>query len=275
MIAEIELITPEKAAEYLELNISNRPVRENWIVQLQRMIEQGHFKLHHQGIAFSIEGFLIDGQHRLMAIVRAKKAVQMLVTRNVASDTILSMDDHQRRTVADSMTLSRKEQIGNESIAIIRAGLEFSGFINGQGSRLTKTEIDAVYDEFVPALQWVLQEMPTRIEKGVGGATTKAAIMLAWFYCDLERLAEFAAILTGRVMPTSGEDRAAVVLREALLKSGMKTGQSRHEFFRKTQRAIKAFMEREELQRLYNNSEVYYPWPLEEPVRTAATVANA
>jgi hypothetical protein len=96
--------------------------------------------------------------------------------------------------------------------------------------------------------------------------------MLAWYYCDLDRLTTFTDVLTGRVMPTSAEDRAAVILREALLKAGMKNNSARAEFFRKTQRAIKAFMAREELQRLYAVSDVYYPWPLVKPVRTGAEV---
>jgi hypothetical protein len=272
MYSVIESVTPERAAAYLELNISNRPVRENWVTQLARMLSSGQFILHHQGIAFDTDGFLLDGQHRLLAIVRSGVSVDILVTRNVTTAAKLSMDDHQRRSVADSMSLARREMISGESIAVVRAALEYAAALGGQSNRYTKSEINATYDAFVPALEWVMTAIPSRVEKGVSSATTKAAVMLAWYYCDLDRLTEFTDILTGRVMPTSIEDRAAVILREALLKAGMKNNSSRAEFFRKTQRAIKAFMAREELQRLYAVSDACYPWPPVKPVRTGTAV---
>src|SRR5262249_29433317 len=41
-----------------------------------------NWKLTHQGICFDANGFLIDGQHRLHAIVMAGKSVQMIVAHN-------------------------------------------------------------------------------------------------------------------------------------------------------------------------------------------------
>jgi hypothetical protein len=77
-------VTPELAAKWLERNhTQNRPI--NWKrveAMANDMRTPGAWKLTHQAIAFDGEGDLIDGQHRLQAVVQAGKPVQMLVVRN-------------------------------------------------------------------------------------------------------------------------------------------------------------------------------------------------
>jgi hypothetical protein len=73
-------VSPAMAEEWLRKNISNRKVRPSWVLELSRRITAGEWKLTHQGIAFDRNNVLIDGQHRLHAIVKSGVTVPMQVT---------------------------------------------------------------------------------------------------------------------------------------------------------------------------------------------------
>lgn len=75
------VVTPAMAEELLtdEMNKHNRDQREGRIRQWARAIEAGLWRLSPEAIAISKEGFLLDGQHRLEAIIEAGIAVPMTV----------------------------------------------------------------------------------------------------------------------------------------------------------------------------------------------------
>src|SRR3954467_14111979 len=64
-------VTPDLAAQWLRANTGNRPVREAHVRSLAEEITADRWKVTHQGIAFSLSGRLMDGQHRLRAVIRA------------------------------------------------------------------------------------------------------------------------------------------------------------------------------------------------------------
>lgn len=100
-----ELITPEKALAYLARNVRNRPLRESWVEYLAQQIRTGHWQTTHQGIAFSKTGDLMDGQHRLSAIVRANKAVHLSVTTGMAESIYKVTDCGLKRATFDRIHL--------------------------------------------------------------------------------------------------------------------------------------------------------------------------
>lgn len=265
MELSVELITAKQAEMYLQLNTSNRPLRKTLVGQYARDMADGRWKLTHQGVAFNCDGTLLDGQHRLAAIVQSGVAVQMLVARGVDSRSQLVMDDHAKRSAGDALSLARKEKITQQHVAVIRACVELTN-AGGRVNRFTKQQLDEVIDKFRPAIDFVEARMPNS-ERGVTSAPVKAAIALAWYYvADVDRLAVFCDVLTGKTLPDGDGDRAAVVLREWLLRTGMQAENSRREGFKKAQRAIVAFAERKDIGKLYGTA-TYYPWPLIDPVR--------
>lgn len=269
MDLSIETITAKQAEKYLQFNTSNRPLRKSLVAQYARDMASGNWRLTHQGVAFNCDGTLLDGQHRLAAVVQSGATVQMLVARGVDSRSQLVMDDHAKRSAGDALSLSRKEKITQAEVAVIRGAIELS--VNRRDHfRMTKQDLDNVLDTFRQPLNFVSQMMPNN-ERGITSAPVKASIVLAWFYVqDLERLKTFCNVLTGRILPESDGDRAAVILREWLLRSGMQASELRVEGFKKTQRAIVAFSEHKDIGKLYGTA-TYYPWPLVDPVRGQQT----
>lgn len=105
MKTEVVKITPEMAKTILRKNTHNRPMNEKLVSELMSYIDNDQWMLTHQGIAISQTDRLLDGQHRLMAISRGKKAVPMLITTGLSDDTMMTIDIGKRRSVGDAFHL--------------------------------------------------------------------------------------------------------------------------------------------------------------------------
>lgn len=81
-------VTPDLAREWLEqMRFPNqRPVRERHVQFLAREIENARFRLSSIDIrSFDGQDYLVNGQHRLHAVIRADATVPMVVVRRSAS----------------------------------------------------------------------------------------------------------------------------------------------------------------------------------------------
>lgn len=99
-----EEVTPDVAAALLERNGyygKNRLVRDKRVVQWAAEMKAGRYMLTHQGIAIDWHGNLIDGQHRLLAVIEAGVPVRMLVARGVDPETYKVIDTGTKRTAGD------------------------------------------------------------------------------------------------------------------------------------------------------------------------------
>ena len=101
-----ETIGPVQAAELLRKNITNRPLRKSWVKTLASRIDAGEWLVTHQGIAITTDNELIDGQHRLNAIVMSGKAVEVNISYDCDPASFLVIDAGIKRTSADHLRIS-------------------------------------------------------------------------------------------------------------------------------------------------------------------------
>jgi len=116
--SQIEVITPEIAGDYLAQNTHNRVLQRPEVDRLAAAITADEWQLTHQGIAFDQAGRLVDGQHRLWAVVVAKRPVPMWVTRGVDPEAFPAVDIGRRRTSGDILGL-RGEHDGRDLAAAL------------------------------------------------------------------------------------------------------------------------------------------------------------
>jgi len=64
-------ITPELATMWLERNSDNRKLRKHRAVMMAREMTDGNWKANGESISFDTSGAIVDGQHRLQAIVNS------------------------------------------------------------------------------------------------------------------------------------------------------------------------------------------------------------
>lgn len=101
--ATFETITPAIAAEWLEANEGNRHIRNREVDSYAREIIAGRWLVTGEAIKFDWNGRMLDGQHRLKAVVRANAAIDALVVRNLAPETQTVIDTPVRRTAGDAL----------------------------------------------------------------------------------------------------------------------------------------------------------------------------
>jgi hypothetical protein len=128
MKTEVVNVTPSKAESWLLKNRVNRPLRQGWVKQLAAMIERGEWKLTHQGIAFFKNGDMADGQHRASAIVMSGMTVPVMVTYGVPDDGFHAMDIGAKRSLSDTLGVSKDLAAVARFLAAIEDKLRAGGF---------------------------------------------------------------------------------------------------------------------------------------------------
>jgi hypothetical protein len=119
--AEFMDVTPEWAAARLDEHFKNieqnnyrqRRISNRNVTKYAADMKHGNWLQNGQGISFDENGNLTDGQHRLMAVVRAKVTVRMLVITGLQEQnengvkTIYTVDTGRPRTFGQQVALER------------------------------------------------------------------------------------------------------------------------------------------------------------------------
>lgn len=146
--ASVETVTPMCAEEWLGKNLTNRTVRYRVVHAYARDMVSGSWQLTGEPVKFSVHGRLLDGQHRLHAVIEAGVPVEMLVVRGLPESTQTVMDSGARRTAGDALKL-RGEASYTHLAAASRLGIAFLGgeALEGRSTAPTHTEILKFIDE--------------------------------------------------------------------------------------------------------------------------------
>src|SRR5262245_875204 len=77
------LVTPELATRLLEANGDNRPLTQSHVERIARQIRQGKWQFNGDTIKIASNEDVLDGQHRLWAIIEAQTAVESLIVYGI------------------------------------------------------------------------------------------------------------------------------------------------------------------------------------------------
>jgi hypothetical protein len=75
MKVQVQNIGPSEASALLARNVSNRPLRPRYIESLARQMLDGYWQLVGDPIRVADNGRLLDGQHRLHAILASARLI--------------------------------------------------------------------------------------------------------------------------------------------------------------------------------------------------------
>lgn len=99
----IEEVTPAKAQRWLEGNVDNRKLRDDRVMAHARTLQAGDWELSDSAIVFDDQGVLINGQHRLTAVVVTGITARFIILRGVPSKAQEVMDTGLSRNLADQL----------------------------------------------------------------------------------------------------------------------------------------------------------------------------
>ena len=153
--ADIEEITPEMANELLVTNINNRELRQSTLDRYAAQIQDGLWELNGDSICISRDNKLLDGQHRLHAVVRANLPITSVVVRGLDPATFHTKDLGRPRTPADIFFIK-----GEKNVFVLTAALRLLA-IYKRGDGEMKTEYGRAKGTILPnQLEKLLDSTP-------------------------------------------------------------------------------------------------------------------
>jgi len=88
----VETITPEMAAQYLGNNHKHREIRDSKVEKFAASLNDSDWQLNGKTIVFDADGKLLNGQHRLTAVVLSGKSLTTLVVKGIQKEAILGKE---------------------------------------------------------------------------------------------------------------------------------------------------------------------------------------
>lgn len=211
-------ITPAQAKSWLDLNVDNRRIADRLVGQYAEDMKSGRWEYNYQAIIFSITNRLLDGQHRLHAIVRSNTTIEADVVFDAPDEVRNTIDIGKARTTCD---LAMMEQLKNPALvaAVARHLLNLyrnDGVLSRNDSFLTKSAIMSYLHEH-------LDEINSAVKHSHGwhsGLCSPSLMVTAhvWFRRqDQEKAGEFMDKLASGI----GLERRSPILRmrEVLLRN--------------------------------------------------------
>lgn len=94
-------IDSEYARQLLLLNKRNRPIDFNVVRGYAAEMKVGHWKFNGDSIRISVANNILDGQHRLHAIITSGVAIECLIVRGLPDDAFDTIDVGKKRSGGD------------------------------------------------------------------------------------------------------------------------------------------------------------------------------
>lgn len=144
----IETITPDVAKLYLGSNISNRRVSRERVSYLAEQMKSGEWEISNDAICFDEDGALINGQHRLLALIEYGQPLQFLVGRGYNRDVFTIMDTGKNRSAGDVFYINGVKNSTNTAAMVrrhmlLRKGLTILRSETGAGNaKSTRTNLN-------------------------------------------------------------------------------------------------------------------------------------
>jgi hypothetical protein len=100
---KIQTVTPAQAQKWLEGNVDNRSLREARVLQHSQVLQRGEWELTGDAIVFDADGTLLNGQHRLSAVVVTGIQARFVILRGVPAKAQEVFDSGLSRTLGDQL----------------------------------------------------------------------------------------------------------------------------------------------------------------------------
>lgn len=231
----IEVITPEMAQKYLGTNISHqRNVTMSHVLHLRQQMESEQWLMTGEPIIFDELGRLVDGQHRLRALVAAGASIEFVIIRGVPTDSFMAMNRGKTRTNANVLSIHGVQNYSATAACVAnvlnyRRALAVNVKVKGKegkpdkirsgslNSYIRASSIDVVTEhDLHPASYSVAVDLSIKARRMMKGSVTSTVAALALIDADrpVESVCDFwDSFVSGANL---GSGHPALALRNAI-----------------------------------------------------------
>ncbi len=159
-------VTPAIAQRWLEFNTSNRAIVRMHLEAIMRQMRDGMWRDNGEAIRFA-PGKLLDGQHRLAAIMEVGKEFLISVEYGLNPETQDTMDTGRHRTPRDILSIEGlapwESRVLGSAIHTMMAVDEGGAIYSNK--KFTNAEVKAYYLEHFPEIERSLEFIKTMPRK--------------------------------------------------------------------------------------------------------------
>jgi hypothetical protein len=220
---KVVLVTPETAALWLERNVHNRRLRQPKVDEMSRDMAAHRWGFAADPIRFDWNGNLIDGQHRLHAVIKSGTSQPMVLATGLDPQVMHVIDTGAKRSSGDAFALD-----GDRDAVHLAAAVRLAkGYVEGT-LRTNSVHSPAASTPELVAFRDANPEL-------------RQAVALARSWSSLQRLFHPSVLAVGWwVLSGRDVDRAAEFFEAMLNNSTNGHGDPRNTLLNKMQQAIRA-----------------------------------
>ena len=265
---EVRDVTPDDAKAWLGANHPrNRRLRPAKVAEYAADIRGWRWKLSDQAITFDARGKLVNGQHRLAAVVVAGVPIRAVVLRGVDPGTLYVLDGGMKRKTDDRFGMAGRDWPAGCGATVRR--VRMGGRTAGHGQGMSDPAVAEFMGRHATAVALAHDCLPAGPGKPFGSASIRAVLVRAAIGGHPEKsLRRFAAVVTTGLSESRAES-AAVLLRNAVLDAHARQatggGTFRGVLYQLAGSALRAFLDGKKVTELEPAGGELFPIPGDEP----------
>jgi len=217
MKTSIKTITPAIARALLQnKNTHNRAIRTALVASYARDMSEGNWGETGDPIRFDTNGTLLDGQHRLAAIVTSGVKLRTVVVSELDPEVFALIDIGRKRTTADTLSVDKE---ANASLLAASLGVVFD-YENrkNQMGKAKFTNMDVLVSlEQHPGIRDSVAKVGHNIPRGLIPTAIAVGCHYLFSRKDLDRADSFVqSIITGENL---GKGSPALLFRNRMIQN--------------------------------------------------------
>lgn len=147
-IALVEEIGPKEAHKILGENYHNRKIRTNRVKAMAADMRDRRWDFNGETIKIARNGTLIDGQHRLLAVIEAGVTVQFLVVRGLGIEAQDNVDTGTKRAYSDVLQMRGEKNATTLAAMARKVFLWENGDWRSAQMPSTNSQLDAILKKY-------------------------------------------------------------------------------------------------------------------------------
>lgn len=179
---ELRIVTPEEAKRILSENFTKqRHVRENTVQKYADDMINNRWDFNNpQPIIISDTGKLLDGQHRLLAVIRSGKAIPFYFAIGVPENTYLSIDTNDPRKVTDRIDVPQKTNVAalTKRVLTLQKGFGLNDAVRGTKPITQREQVEYINQNASELLRTIDRAASIRTAFGKLGPISGYSIVL-------------------------------------------------------------------------------------------------
>lgn len=259
MTVELMEITPSDAAEMLTMNVRNRKMSKNKVTAYAASMRAGRWNPGSQ-VMVSPDGIIVDGQHRLQAVVSSGLTQTFTVLWNTPIEYQDDVDTHAKRTIGGQLTIHGVQNaataaallrptmrwLAGAPATLIFSSSAFSGAVTGYPTTREAVEFYVAHESAVTSAARAVK----RVTSQIGGSANALGLLsfLAGEVDEGDRDDFFSRLATGGDIATGSP---ILVLRNRMIEDrGRRDKRRALQIFGESVKAWNAYRDGEEIHKL-------------------------